>query len=162
LAPTITSMTIMIAEDNSVSRVITQKSVEKLGYKTVLADTGSKAWDIFQKHSPEIIISDWMMPEMDGIELCRRVRARHESPYTYFILLTTLSEKKDFYMATQVGVDDYLTKPLDRDQLEARLLSASRITTMQRHLLDQKAELQRMNHELSQRLGDPRRASQRP
>ena len=122
-------MIILIAEDNAISRVITQKSVERLNYKALVADNGQKAWEMYCKSQPDVVISDWMMPELDGVALCKRIREQPGPSYTYFILLTTLGDKQHFMAGMLAGADDYLRKPLDRDELQVRLVAASRVTS---------------------------------
>lgn len=141
-------MNILIAEDDAVSRLILQKCVERLGHTCLLASSGMEAWSRFQHQPVDVVISDWMMPGMDGLELCRRVREWPSNTYTYFILLTSLDEKHHFISGMQAGADDYLTKPLDREELQMRLIAAARVTSLHRQLADQKAELERLNHQL--------------
>ena len=140
-------MKILIAEDDRASQLMLRKLVEKMGHECLVADDGLGAWELFQKHGAEVIISDWMMPGMDGAELCRRVRQQSAS-YTYFIFLSALAEKSHFLSAMRDGADDYLTKPLDRTDLEARLIAAQRVTSLHHELSRQKARLQQLNDDL--------------
>jgi diguanylate cyclase (GGDEF)-like protein len=141
-------MRVLIAEDDAVSRMILKLAVERFGHECLVAEDGSQAWDMYQHASLNVIISDRVMPGMDGIELCRRVRETPGMGYTYFIFLTALSEKEQLLSGIQVGADDYLIKPLDPDELRVRLLVASRITALHQLLAGQKAELERLNKEL--------------
>jgi diguanylate cyclase (GGDEF)-like protein len=142
-------MRVLIAEDDAVPRMILKMAVERFGHECLVAEDGSTAWDMYQNASVNVIISDRVMPGMDGLELCRRVR---EIPgngyYTYFIFLTALSEKEQLLAGIQAGADDYLTKPLDPDELRVRLLVASRITGLHHQLAEQRSELERLNREL--------------
>jgi diguanylate cyclase (GGDEF)-like protein len=140
---------VLIAEDDAVSRTILKKSVEKFGHECVVAEDGEKAWELFQD-TPEVdvVISDWMMPGIDGIELCSRVRETKSDSYTFFIFLTTLGDKEHLLEGMQAGADDYLAKPLDREQLQVRLIAASRVNSLHRQLNEQKAELEKLNGEL--------------
>lgn len=138
-------MRILAAEDDPVSRLILRKAVERAGHECQLAEDGAAAWDLFLESSPEVVISDWMMPRLDGLELCRRVRAHQSRGYTYFILLTALGDREHLLEGLQAGADDYLAKPLDRDDLGVRLLSAERVTSLHRKLAEQAAELERLN-----------------
>ena len=95
-----------------------------------------------------MIISDWMMPGMDGDELCRRVRAHPTAPYAYFIILTSLEGRNHVINGMRAGVDDYLSKPFDQEELEARLIAAARVTALHRRLASQGAELERLNAKL--------------
>ncbi|MFO0722323.1 MAG: diguanylate cyclase [Myxococcota bacterium] len=141
-------MRILIAEDDSASRLLLRRSVEKLGYQCDQAEDGNQAWELFQEIRPNIIISDWMMPGRDGIQLCKAVREFQAQHYTYFIILTALDDKRYTIQALEAGVDDYLVKPLDRDELQARLIAAKRVTSLHSQLIEQKRELERLNAEL--------------
>jgi two-component system cell cycle response regulator len=138
-------MRVLIAEDDAVSRLILKRAVETLGHECLVATDGTEAWELFRANDVDVVISDWMMPGLDGLELCRRIREQPGSVYTYFVLLTALSERRDFLTGMQAGADDYLTKPLDRDELSVRLLAADRITSLHRRLAEQNAELERLN-----------------
>jgi phosphoserine phosphatase RsbU/P len=119
---------ILIAEDDLVSAKILQAALSKFGYEPEIAHDGAEAWDKFNQEPARLIVSDWMMPRLDGLELCEKVRARAQTPYTYFILLTANRTSADNYgMASAAGVDDFLTKPLDREAIRMRLRVAERI-----------------------------------
>lgn len=120
---------VLVAEDDPISARILQAFLEQLGYFPILASTGAEAWDIFEQDPVRLVISDWMMPGVfDGLGLCAKIRNRPRTPYTYFILLTANQTSTDNYsLATTAGVDDFLTKPLDRDTLRMRLRVADRI-----------------------------------
>lgn len=143
-------MKILIAEDDAVSRMILQRAVEKFGYECLVAEDGQQAWELYQ-NNPEVdvLVSDWMMPNVDGLELCRRVRGANRDGYTYFIFLTTLGEKEHLLMGFEAGADDYLFKPLDRDELQVRMISAYRLTRLHQQLAEQRAELERLNARLA-------------
>jgi two-component system cell cycle response regulator len=140
---------ILIAEDDTVSRMILTKAVEKSGHECLAVENGEKAWELFQ-NTPgvDVVISDWMMPGIDGPEFCRRVRAANSGWYTFFIFLTALGDKQHLLEGMQAGADDYLAKPLDREQLQVRLIAASRVNSLHRQLNEQKAELEKLNREL--------------
>jgi len=124
-------MAILIAEDEGVSRVVLSTKLRDLGYNVLEARDGNEAWQVFQDRSPRILVTDWMMPGMDGGELCKRVRAKIDRPYTYLIVLTSLSGKGSYLEAMNAGADDFLTKPVDMDQLTARLRVAERVLALQ-------------------------------
>ena len=138
---------ILVAEDDSVSRFMTVKALEQLGYACTSATDGQDAWDKFIRDGADVVISDWMMPRVDGIELCRRVRAREDRGYTYFIVLTALAEREFRLTGMRAGADDYLAKPLDREELLLRLIAAERVTKLHRKLEDQAQQLERLNRE---------------
>jgi two-component system chemotaxis response regulator CheY len=138
-------MKILIAEDDSVSALILRNWLEKLGREVVVARDGADAWEQAQHEDVRLVISDWMMPRMDGIELCRRLRQRADRLYTYVILLTAKPQREDRIAALQAGADDLLIKPLDRGELQARLQVAHRILTMQEELRNRSKELEAMH-----------------
>lgn len=142
-------MKILIAEDDAVSRTILHRAVEKLGHGCLVAADGEEAWGLY-KENPDIdvMISDWMMPGVDGLELCRRVRDDGRDGYTYFIFLTALGDREHLLQGLEAGADDYLSKPLDRDELGMRLTSALRVTELHRRLAFQNGELEKLNRML--------------
>ena len=126
-------MKILIAEDDAVSRAVLEKTVEKLGHECLVTEDGLQAWQTYQRTPDvDVIISDWMMPNMDGLELCRQVRGPDREDYTFFIFLTALGGKEHLLEGMQAGADEYLTKPLDAEQLRAKLIVASRVTSLHR------------------------------
>lgn len=141
------AMKILVAEDDDVSRFMTVKAVQALGYECISADDGESAWRLYQREGADTVISDWMMPGMDGVELCKRIRRMDDRAYTYFIILTALSEREYRLEGMRAGADDYLAKPLDRDELHLRLIAAQRVTTLHRKLQEQARELERLNRE---------------
>jgi phosphoserine phosphatase RsbU/P len=120
-------MNILIAEDDNVSRRILHRNLTRLGHTVSEAGNGVEAWSILQREPIRIVVSDWMMPEMSGLELCRLLRERVDTTYTYFILLTAREGDENHREAMNAGVDDFLTKPLNREELEIRLRVAERI-----------------------------------
>ena len=134
-------MSILIAEDEAVTRLVLQRAVEKLGYDCLVAPDGAEAWRLFQDAEVDVVISDWLMPGLDGVELCRRVRASGREAYPYFILLTALGDKAHLLAGMRAGADDYLTKPLDQDELRVRLIAAARVTLVYRELATQRRQL---------------------
>ena len=141
-------MKILIADDSPTPRLMLQRELEGLGHECVVACDGAEAWELFQGSGVDVVISDWMMPGMDGDELCRRVRADTGAPYAYFILHTSLEDLKHVVQGMQAGADDYLTKPFQRDQLATRLIAADRLTVLHRQLASQQTELERLNQML--------------
>ena len=142
-------MKILIAEDDAVSRTILRRAVEKTGHECLATADGEEAWGLY-KEDPDldVIISDWMMPGVDGLELCRRVRGDNRDGYTYFIFLTALGDREHLLQGLEAGADDYLSKPLDRDELGMRLTSALRVTELHRRLAVQNEELEQLNRML--------------
>ena len=119
---------VLIAEDDLVSAKVLGALLQRLGYEVATARDGDEAWALFQADPTRLIVSDWMMPGMDGLALCEKVRAHPAIPYTYFILLTANRTTADNdKLAADAGVDDFLTKPIDREALQMRLRVAARI-----------------------------------
>ncbi len=129
---------ILAVEDDAVARTVLRKALQRLGHDSIEAADGEAAWQLLQNESVRVVVSDWMMPHSDGLELCRRIRARVGQDYIYFILLTSRDASEDNQRAaTDAGVDDFLTKPLDLQELWTRLRVAERIlryTTQVRQL----------------------------
>jgi sigma-B regulation protein RsbU (phosphoserine phosphatase) len=124
-------MRILIVEDEFDARDMLQVMLEFDGHEVVTANNGEQAWDTFQKDRFAVVISDWLMPQTDGLELCRRIRKSETSRYCYVILLTALQGKSNYLEAMRAGADDFVSKPYDPDELRARLLVAERIVGLQ-------------------------------
>ncbi len=137
---------VLIAEDEVVSRLLLKRTVEGWGHECLVTQNGVEAWALLQRTEVDVVISDWVMPAMDGIELCHRVRQQHH--YTYFILLTALDDKGHFLEGMSAGADDYLSKPWDAEELQARLFAAGRVMALHRQLERQNSELTELNRVL--------------
>ena len=109
-------------------------SLKKRGHEVVAVENGRKALEAFQQDYFPVLISDWMMPEMDGLELCREIRKMPRDNYTYLVLLTSLEGKTNYLEAMDAGADDFITKPFDADQLTARIQVAERILGLHKHV----------------------------
>ncbi len=120
-------MKILVAEDDAVARLFLKAILKGFGHEVILCADGRAALEAFREHRPYIVISDWMMPEIDGLELCQRIRAMELEQYTYFILQTARNRAEDSRLAMDAGVDDFLAKPVKRDDLFTRLRVAERI-----------------------------------
>jgi CheY-like chemotaxis protein len=119
---------VLMAEDDPISARMLHATLSRLSYEPVVACDGNEAWDKFDREPFRLIVSDWMMPRLDGLAFCEKVRARPRTPYTYFILLTANHTSSENYaLATAAGVDDFLTKPLNREAIQMRLAVAERI-----------------------------------
>ena len=124
-------MKVLIAEDDRDSRELLSWILEKLGYQVIATSNGREAWDAYRKGRFRIVISDVLMPEVDGLELCRKIRLHKQSKYTYIIIITALIGKKDYLEGMEAGADDFVSKPFDPDELKARLRVADRIISFQ-------------------------------
>ncbi|WP_422927921.1 GGDEF domain-containing response regulator [Singulisphaera sp. PoT] len=136
-------MRILLAEDEVCSGSALRAVLEKQGHEVVLVTSGTEAWERICQEDWRLLISDWMMPGMDGIELCRRVRNRSEGPYTYIMLLTCRGDRTDRLEGMTAGADDFLAKPLDLEELSVRLEVARRILEVQAQLEQQNSQLAR-------------------
>jgi diguanylate cyclase (GGDEF)-like protein len=138
------TLKVLVVDDDDGARDALEKAVRLLGYDCRSARDGVEAWEMHQREHADVILSDWQMPRMDGLELCRRTRVREgEGPYTYFIFTTDFADKEHFIRGMEAGADDYHTKPVDLDELRARLVSAGRVIGLYRKLREQNALLRR-------------------
>lgn len=129
-------MDILIAEDDTVSRRLLEAHLGKWGFTVTAARDGNEAWQILQSpDAPRLAILDWMMPGIDGTELCRRLRTEGQEPYTYIILLTALAGEDNLCIGMEAGADDYLTKPFRVNELQVRLRAGRRIVELQDQLI---------------------------
>ncbi|MFC1975187.1 response regulator transcription factor [Chloroflexota bacterium] len=130
-------MKILIAEDDPVSRRMLQATLIKWDYEVVVTSDGHEAWQTLQqKDAPRLAILDWMMPGMDGIDICRKIRATSESEPFHLILLTIKGETEDIVAGLQAGADDYVTKPFQPEELQARVQVGVRVVQLQLELAD--------------------------
>lgn len=136
-------MRILIAEDDPVSRRMLEAILVKRGYDVAVTRDGTEAWQVLQsKDPPKLAILDWMMPGMDGLRVCRKVRESPGSRPTYIILLTARGRSEDIVAGLQVGADDYVTKPFDGEELHARVQVGIRIVELQESLARRVRELE--------------------
>jgi two-component system cell cycle response regulator len=134
---------VLIAEDNVISRLLLEKLLLKWGYEVIQACDGDQAWRVLQEgDSPRLVILDWMMPGMTGLDVCREARKRVGRPYAYVLLVTAREEKHDVIQGFEAGADDYLTKPFFPEELHARLRVGLRILELEDKLLASQEALQ--------------------
>jgi two-component system, cell cycle response regulator len=126
----------LVAEDSPTFRLALERMLKKWGYDVVLAENGLAAWDILQaEDSPRLALLDWMMPGLDGVEVCRRIRELNREPYIYIILLTAKNTAEELVEGMEAGADDYLTKPVNSHELRVRLRAGRRIIDLQEELV---------------------------
>jgi two-component system chemotaxis response regulator CheY len=142
-------MQILVADDDRTSRLLVRASLEKLGHDADLVADGEEAWGLYRASGADVLITDRVMPGMDGLELCRRVRAESVGSYTYIVLMTGVADRGDVLAAMEAGADDYLTKPVDPFDLQAGLVAAQRVTGLHRQLERYRSELERLNADLA-------------
>jgi two-component system, cell cycle response regulator len=127
---------ILIVEDEPVSRRLLEVTLRKWNYDVVATLDGRQAWEFLQgPEAPNLVISDWVMPDMDGLELCKRIRESERPGYTYLILLTSKGRKEELIMGLEAGADDYLIKPFDHEELKIRIKIGERIIDLERRIL---------------------------
>ncbi|SIN84373.1 response regulator receiver modulated diguanylate cyclase [Singulisphaera sp. GP187] len=136
-------MKILVADDESTPALFLRRTLERLGHEVVVASNGLEAWERLQADAFRLVITDWMMPGLDGLDLCRRIRGRGDSSYIYIILLTAREGLQDRLAGLTAGADDFLSKPMDPAELAARVGIAGRIVAMQE-------ELERKNVQLAE------------
>jgi len=136
-------MRVLIAEDDPVSRRLLQAALIKWGYDVTVTTNGREAWQALQSpDAPSLLILDWLMPEMDGTEVCRELRQSAAHKSAYVILLTSRGSKEDIINGLEAGADDYVTKPFDPGELRARVQVGSRVVLLQTTLADRVCELE--------------------
>jgi sigma-B regulation protein RsbU (phosphoserine phosphatase) len=134
-------MKIVIAEDEKISRKILEMALIKAGHEVVAVENGIEALESIQKEVPDMLITDWMMPDLDGVELCHRVRALNLSRYVYTIFLTALTQKENIIRGLDAGADDYISKPFERAELLARVRAGERVIQLEKTLRQKNTEL---------------------
>ena len=134
-------MKVLIVEDSQVMRRLLRSSLQKWQYEVTEAEDGAQAWELFRHEHFPLVLTDWLMPEMDGLELTRRIRECELPSYVYIILLTAKSEKEDLVTAMDAGADDFLAKPFDSDELRVRMREGQRIIELELKLAEQYRQL---------------------
>jgi two-component system chemotaxis response regulator CheY len=141
-------MRVLIAEDDPSSRRLLERAVQSCGHSVAAAANGRDAWELFQDGDFTFVITDWMMPEWDGLELCRRIRECARPDYVYIIMQTSRSGQEDLITGMDAGADDFIVKPVDRRELQARMQAAGRILKLQKELRDKNDQLEVINARL--------------
>ena len=135
-------MKVLVAEDEAVSRLLLAKVLEDLGHLVVQAKDGEEAWAAFRATDVECVVTDWSMPGMSGLDLCQRIRKSPVRSWAYLLLLTGKDRKEDMVEGILAGADEFMTKPLDREVLRARLHSAERVLRLEHTLSARVRELE--------------------
>src|SRR5947208_15987899 len=145
-------MDILVADDDRTARFLLSSTLIELGHSVTEATNGCEAWEAWKREHHQLVISDWMMPGVDGLELCRRIRAEEEPGFAYIILITARAGKANYLDAMDSGVDDFLGKPFERDRLLARVRVAMRILDLHQRLRLANSDLERRGEELTAEL----------
>lgn len=140
--PGVPPMQIVVAEDTPNTLALIQRLLEEWGHEVTAVENGEQALKVLQEGRARVVVSDWMMPVVDGIELCRRIRKRTWDHYIYVIILTSRQGPGDIAAAMRMGADDYANKPVDAEELKARLQAARRVLALETQLADRVNELQ--------------------
>jgi phosphoserine phosphatase RsbU/P len=136
-------MRILIAEDDPVPRTVLERTLKKWGHEVVLTCDGAEAWQALERpDAPKLAILDWIMPHLDGPDVCRKVRDLVRPEPTYIILLTSKQQKEDIVIGLDSGADDYVTKPFDQQELQSRIRVGERMLTLQQKLADRVRKLE--------------------
>lgn len=133
-------MKVLVVDDSATSRMVLRMALQSLGHECVLAEDGEDGWLAYGRERPVVVISDLVMPGLDGIALCRRIRDDAGAPYTYFVLLTATDDHETALSGMRAGADDILRKPFDVHEIEMRLIAAERVTDVHRRLAAREAE----------------------
>lgn len=159
--------TVLVVDDSRAQRGLLARYLAKWGYHVLEADSGASALELCKSNAPDLIVSDWMMPGMDGLELCQAYRALETEQYGYFILLTSKSDKEEVARGLDIGADDFLTKPVNPSELRARIQAGQRLLKTQRELteknrllVDALAEVKTLYDAIDRDLLDARRLQQ--
>jgi two-component system NtrC family sensor kinase len=143
-------MKVLLAEDSATMRALLVSQLREWEYDITQAVDGVQAWELFEHGDFQLVLTDWMMPEMDGLELIRRIRAAYGHGYVYIVLLTAKVEKDDLVQAMEAGADDFLVKPCDQEELRVRLREGERIIRLERRLEEQNQQLREAQASLVQ------------
>src|ERR1700676_1343894 len=134
---------VLVVDDSQISRKLVERALEGQPYSLLFAKSGQEGLELFAQHAPPIVVTDWLMPDITGVELCQKIRANVEN-YTYIVILTTKSGKEDLVAGLGSGADDYLTKPFDPGELQARIGVGRRTVELHREIADKNKQLEEL------------------
>jgi len=139
-------LTVLVVDDSPFSRKLVEQALSEDAYSLLFAENGHEALHLLKEHRPSLVITDWMLPDLSGPELCEQVRRESTDSYTYVILLTSMTEKEDIIRGLAAGADDYLTKPFDRGELLARIGVGRRTVNLHTEIEAKNRLLEQMAH----------------
>lgn len=134
-------MRVLVAEDDAIARRLLESYLHQWGHEVTVAADGVEAWRLFQTQAFPLVLTDWVMPGLDGLELIARIRQRPEAAYVYIILLTAKTQKEDIIAGIDAGANDFVSKPFDRGELRVRLLAGERVVRLEQTLAEQNRAL---------------------
>ncbi|MBN1850860.1 MAG: SpoIIE family protein phosphatase [Deltaproteobacteria bacterium] len=143
-------MRILIADDNQASRLLLSRLLEKLGYEVLSVVDGMEAWETLRKEKIRMMVTDWLMPNLDGLELCKRIRAADFPNYIYIIMLTSKDSKLDIIEGMEAGADDFIVKPFNREELNVRIRAGERVIRLEKKLEEHNRKLTEANEKVSE------------
>jgi two-component system cell cycle response regulator len=146
MEPSVTNYQVLVVDDSPVHRKLVEQALEYSAYSLLFAKSGSEALEIYHRYAPSVVLTDWMMPDISGLELCEQIRADSHRGYTYIILLSAKSEKDNVVKGLAAGADDYLTKPFDAGELLARVGVGCRTVELHREIGAKNQQLEEMAH----------------
>ena len=146
MEPSATNYQVLVVDDSPVHRKLVEQALEYSAYSLLFARSGVEALELYHKHGPSVVLTDWMMPDLSGLELCEQIRADSHPGYTYIILLSAKSEKDAVVKGLAAGADDYLTKPFDPGELLARVGVGCRTVELHREIGAKNQQLEEMAH----------------
>lgn len=138
-------MKILVVEDDSISNRMLEKYLSELDFEVLTALNGRQGWEIFRQEDVRFVITDWMMPEMNGLELIKKIREANEKPYCYIILLTAKNDKEEIVEGISGGADSYVVKPFHKEELAVRVRAGQRIVELQSELFEANEELKKLS-----------------
>lgn len=148
------NLQVLVADDDPVSLRILRGALQKWGYEVTAAKDGAEAWKVLSgPRAPQLVVLDWMMPGLDGLTICRRVRAIPQGRLMYLILLTARTERLDVVLGLEAGANDYVTKPFHHSELRARLAVGARVLELQNRLAERVDELEFVLKQVKQLCG---------
>jgi two-component system, cell cycle response regulator len=134
---------VLVVDDSQISRKLVEHALESQPYSLLFAKNGEEGLQLFEKHAPPIVVTDWLMPDISGPELCQKIRGNAKS-YTYIVILTSNSDKEDLVQGLAAGADDYLTKPFDPGELQARIGVGRRTVELHREIAEKNKQLEEL------------------
>lgn len=142
-------MKILVVDDDTMPRKSLARAMRRWGHSVLEASDGDEAWELLCDHEPDIVVTDWLMPRVDGVELCRRIRSGMAKEFTYVILLTSQTQPEKLVEALRAGADEFLSKPVSQEELKARLGAGKRIVSLQRRLTSSLARMRDLHQRMA-------------